>query len=57
MTYTVICVLKRKNKAPKLEYAETSIYAVVELPREITENENVNIDSSLLCNDYYPAPL
>ena len=26
MTYTVICALKRKNKAPKLEYAETSIY-------------------------------
>lgn len=57
MTYTVICVLKRKNKAPKLEYAETSIYAVVELPREIneTDDENGFIDSSLLCNDYYPA--
>jgi len=58
MTYTVICVLKRKNKAPKLEYAETSIYAVVELPREIKEtgdeNRDGNIDSSLLCNDYYP---
>ena len=53
MTYTVICVLQRKNKAPKLEYAETSIYAVVELPREI--NEDGFIDSSLLCNDYYPA--
>ena len=57
MTYTVICVLQRKNKAPKLEYAETSIYAVVELPREIneTDDENGVIDSSLLCNDYYPA--
>ena len=57
MTYTVICVLQRKNKAPKLEYAETSIYAVVELPREINKTEDGNgvIDSSLLCNDYYPA--
>ena len=55
MTYTVICVLQRKNKAPKLEYAETSIYAVVELPREINKDENGFIDSSLLCNDYYPA--
>jgi hypothetical protein len=57
MTYTVICLSKRKNKAYKLEYAETSIYAVVELPREIKENDDENgfIDSSLLCNDYYPA--
>ena len=55
MTYTVICVLQRKNKAPKLEYAETSIYAVVELPREINETGVGVIDSSLLCNDYYPA--
>ena len=55
MTYTVICVLQRKNKAPKLEYAETSIYAVVELPREINKDGVGVIDSSLLCNDYYPA--
>ena len=55
LTYTVVCLSKNKDTIHKLEYADTSIHAVVELPREINNVGNTDlVDFSLLCNDYYP---